>query len=241
MQSSRGFYLDRAPRRYRDHRGLDRSALAGSASRARGGAAKPVHEQPEANGPGDAQLPPGQRLFPPRRVPHLSEQRLQQLQLERPRPDAALHGATASGQRPQLHGRRDQRRYLSRCVQEFDRDNNAGQLVPLPVRYLAFLASGQRGRTHVEFYCAREQLLRQPGIDARIRGSAVGRTTERRGLLRRSGRRGHGHPRHPRRHRQHDRIRRVEDGRRQSEPGLDSQRHRVLVGALSRVGRRPEQ
>ena len=49
---------DRAPGRHRDHRRADRPAAARGAGRARGGPADPVHQQPEADRPGAAQLPP---------------------------------------------------------------------------------------------------------------------------------------------------------------------------------------
>ena len=47
---------DRAAGRDRDHRGPDRPAAAGRAVGPRGGPPGPVHQQPEADRPGDAQL-----------------------------------------------------------------------------------------------------------------------------------------------------------------------------------------
>ena len=58
-----GFHADRAARRHRDHRGVDRPAAAGRAGGARGGPPRPVHQQPEAVRPGGEQLRVGQRLL----------------------------------------------------------------------------------------------------------------------------------------------------------------------------------
>ena len=49
-------HADRAAGRDRDHRGPDRPAAAGGAVGPRGGPAHPVHQQPQADRPGDAQL-----------------------------------------------------------------------------------------------------------------------------------------------------------------------------------------
>ena len=54
-------HADRAAGRHRDHRGLDRPALARRAGGARGGPAHPVRQQPEADRPGPAQLHDGDR------------------------------------------------------------------------------------------------------------------------------------------------------------------------------------
>src|SRR5438309_2156417 len=50
------FYADRAAGGHRDHRGLDRLALAGCPVGARGGPPRPVHQQPQAARVGRAQL-----------------------------------------------------------------------------------------------------------------------------------------------------------------------------------------
>ena len=55
---------DRAAGRDRHHRRPDRPAAAGRAGGPRGRPPRPVHQQPEANRPGDAQLPLGEQLLP---------------------------------------------------------------------------------------------------------------------------------------------------------------------------------
>ena len=58
----RCIHADRVAGGHRDHRGPDRVAAAGRAGCARGGAAGAVHQQPEADRPGDRQLRIGRRL-----------------------------------------------------------------------------------------------------------------------------------------------------------------------------------
>ena len=55
------FHPDRTSCRHRDHRGPDRPAAAGRPGRPRGGPPDPVRQQPEADGPGPAQLREQQR------------------------------------------------------------------------------------------------------------------------------------------------------------------------------------
>ena len=59
-----GVHPHRAAGRHRDHRGADRPAAARRPGGARGGPADPVHQQPEADRPGPAQLRVDQRRVP---------------------------------------------------------------------------------------------------------------------------------------------------------------------------------
>ena len=60
-----GVHPDRVVGGDRDHRRVDRPAVARRAGGARGGAAVAMHEQPEADRPGLAQLRERQDCFPP--------------------------------------------------------------------------------------------------------------------------------------------------------------------------------
>ena len=85
----RGFTLDRAPGRHRDHRRADRLAAAGRAVGSRGRAADAVHQQPQADRPGDEQLSRCLWLLPAGRPVHV------RLQHQRPaRRPASLPGAS---------------------------------------------------------------------------------------------------------------------------------------------------
>ena len=66
-ESSR-FHADRAAGGDRHHRRPDRPALAGRAVGPRGGPPRPVHQQPQADRPGPAQLPHGHRHVPDGRL-----------------------------------------------------------------------------------------------------------------------------------------------------------------------------
>ena len=93
-------YPDRAPGGDRDHRRLDRAALAGGAGRPRGREARPMHQQPQADRPGDAQLrehlrePPARRLAAPRarQEPRRPGRAAGQCRVV-PLPDPPFHGA----------------------------------------------------------------------------------------------------------------------------------------------------
>ena len=60
-----GLHADRAAGRDRDHRGPDRPAAAGRPGGPRGRPPRPVRQQPQADRPGDAQLPRHQQRLPP--------------------------------------------------------------------------------------------------------------------------------------------------------------------------------
>ena len=61
------FHPDRIAGRHRDHRRADRAAAAGRAGGARGGAAVAMHQQPQADRPGPAQLREQRGRVPARR------------------------------------------------------------------------------------------------------------------------------------------------------------------------------
>ena len=96
-------YADRTARRHRDYRGPDRPAAARRAIGPRGSPAGPVHQQPQANRPGHAQLPHRDRDVPAGW--HRGRDRLFRAgytvdlgDLERPGTDAGLPGTIAAVQ-----------------------------------------------------------------------------------------------------------------------------------------------
>ena len=140
VPAAAAFHADRASGRHRDHRRLDRPAVAGGAGRARGGPARPVREQPDAARDRASKLrivardaPPGRgqphrpdprsaqgislRLAGPDLAVLRAEERLQSLQFQDgPLRDAELHDPHDPGPRLPLpvRSRRESRAHRRR-------------------------------------------------------------------------------------------------------------------------------
>ena len=122
---------DRAAGGDRDHRDPDRAVAPGGAGGARGGAADPVHQQPEAARAGGGRLRVDQRL-PAARLPaaQLAARRVRAGSgLQRVRPPAPGAGAAGDLQRHQL-----QPDLLRRAEQHARRDRHRDALVPERLR-----------------------------------------------------------------------------------------------------------
>ena len=149
-RTSSRLHFDRTFGRHRDHRRVDRAAFARRAIRTRGRPSHPVHQQPQANRAGHAQLSQCQRRVPDGRVQELQLRSFFELpwlrrlaRLERTRDLAAVHGTIAALQRHQLqHGGRDSRQHP--CARECDCHHHESESIHVPIRSICWADRAQQ-------------------------------------------------------------------------------------------------